>query len=157
MNVGEVKGIMTSFSGFFTYVINESADSSTNSKRIVMNPAFRNDLGSDFRIFLHEDGCLRLYTEEHWTENADAKIEKLEMAERNGLPKKEMKKLSNETRIYFKSVFRGKMDKQGRITLTSDMLEHAGIKDEVVFVGMQRFIEIWEPEAFERSLAEDDE
>ncbi len=148
---------MASFSGYFTYVINESADSSTNSKRIVMNPHFRNDLGSDFRIFLHEDGCLRLYTEEHWAVNADAKIEKLEIAERNGMPKKELKKLANDTRIYFESVFGGKMDKQGRITLTSNMLEHAGIKDEVVFIGMQRFIEIWAPDVLTRFHETEDE
>lgn len=37
-------------------------------------------------------------------------------------------------------------DKQGRIMLTEALLEHAGIKDDAVLVGVLKGFEIWSPE-----------
>jgi MraZ protein len=41
-------------------------------------------------------------------------------------------------------------DKQGRIALTDALLEHAGIKDEAVLVGVLKGFEIWSPERLEQ-------
>jgi len=40
-------------------------------------------------------------------------------------------------------------DKQGRITLTEDLLRHAGITGEAVLVGVLRGFEIWSPARLE--------
>ena len=40
-------------------------------------------------------------------------------------------------------------DPEGRITLPKDLIDHAGIKDEVTFVGLGKTFQIWEPAAYE--------
>jgi MraZ protein len=45
-------------------------------------------------------------------------------------------------------------DKEGRIVLPAHLVEFAGITGQVVFMGMGRTFQIWEPEAAERRRAE---
>ncbi|MBO0712643.1 MAG: division/cell wall cluster transcriptional repressor MraZ [Acetobacteraceae bacterium] len=45
-------------------------------------------------------------------------------------------------------------DKEGRIVLPELLAAHAGLKDAVVFMGLGRTFQIWEPEAAERRRAE---
>ena len=44
-------------------------------------------------------------------------------------------------------------DKEGRIVLPSDLTEHAGLTDAVVFMGIGKRFEIWEPAAAARRKA----
>jgi MraZ protein len=41
-------------------------------------------------------------------------------------------------------------DDQGRVTLPPELLEHAGITERVVFVGMDQKFQIWDPERYEK-------
>ena len=41
-------------------------------------------------------------------------------------------------------------DSEGRILLTSKLLKHAKIKNNVLFVGQGKTFQIWEPTAFEK-------
>jgi MraZ protein len=45
-------------------------------------------------------------------------------------------------------------DKEGRIVLPEELVEHAGLKDAVVFMGRGRIFQIWEPSAAERRRSE---
>ena len=45
-------------------------------------------------------------------------------------------------------------DKEGRIVLPADLIAHAGLGDSVVFLGLGRIFQIWEPEAGHRFRAE---
>lgn len=51
-------------------------------------------------------------------------------------------------------------DPEGRVTLTKDLMGHAGISSEATFVGLGKTFQIWEPVAYEahrtvqRALAE---
>ena len=47
-----------------------------------------------------------------------------------------------------------KIDGEGRVSLTEPLKTHAGIKDEVAFVGLGHKFQIWEPDRFRRQLAE---
>ena len=47
-----------------------------------------------------------------------------------------------------------KIDGEGRVSLTEPLKAHAGIKDEVAFVGLGHKFQIWEPERFRAQLAE---
>jgi MraZ protein len=44
-------------------------------------------------------------------------------------------------------------DKEGRIMLPANLAAHAGLKDNVVFIGTRNNFQIWEPEAGARRLA----
>jgi transcriptional regulator MraZ len=45
-------------------------------------------------------------------------------------------------------------DKEGRIVLPDDLVTYAGLSDAVVFMGLGRIFQIWEPAAAERRRAE---
>lgn len=45
-------------------------------------------------------------------------------------------------------------DREGRIVLPDFLAEHAGLKDSVVFMGLGRTFQIWEPAAAERRREE---
>jgi len=45
-------------------------------------------------------------------------------------------------------------DKEGRIVLPDHLVSHAGLQDSVVFMGLGRTFQIWEPAAAERRRAE---
>ena len=45
-------------------------------------------------------------------------------------------------------------DKEGRIILPDDLKNHAGLTDSVVFMGLGRIFQIWEPAAADRRRAE---
>ena len=45
-------------------------------------------------------------------------------------------------------------DREGRIVLPDDLVAYAGLTDAVVFMGLGRIFQIWEPAAAERRRAE---
>jgi MraZ protein len=45
-------------------------------------------------------------------------------------------------------------DKEGRIMLPANLVAHAALKENVVFIGTRNTFQIWEPEAGARRLAE---
>ena len=45
-------------------------------------------------------------------------------------------------------------DKEGRIVLPDTLIAHAGLTEAVVFMGLGRIFQIWEPQAAERRRAE---
>ena len=47
-----------------------------------------------------------------------------------------------------------KIDGEGRVILTEPLKGHAGIKDEIAFVGLGHKFQIWEPGRFRAELAE---
>lgn len=43
-------------------------------------------------------------------------------------------------------------DKQGRISIPGHLREYAGIQDSVLLIGMETFIEVWEPSRWRSTL-----
>ena len=41
-------------------------------------------------------------------------------------------------------------DTEGRVSLTEKLLQHANIKDNILFVGLGKTFQIWEPKTFEK-------
>jgi MraZ protein len=46
------------------------------------------------------------------------------------------------------------LDREGRVVLPEQMLEHAQIKDAITIVGTRNTFQLWEPAAYERRRAE---
>ena len=68
------------------------------------------------------------------------------------------------TRVFFSSAFNDVPDKQGRVTLPPSLREYAGLDRELVVVGADTRVEIWDSQAWadylstqERAFAEVDE
>lgn len=108
-----------------------------DSKGRVFVPAkFRSDLQGDLIIVKGLDPCIVLYNEEQW----NAFIKKLE-----AYGEMQMKKIK---RFILASAFNTELDSQGRIVISQELREHAGIEKEIAFVGLNNCVEIWQPDRF---------
>ena len=92
--------------------------------------------------------CLNLYTEEEW-ESISQKVA--------ALPGSIDTNVSKFTRKFFSKALTCEIDKQGRIPLTPTILEAAGLKKDIVLVGANSKLEIWDAEAWEQMNEEDDD
>ncbi|MDR1826446.1 MAG: division/cell wall cluster transcriptional repressor MraZ [Rickettsiales bacterium] len=63
-------------------------------------------------------------------------------------------KLDELTAMMFADARQLAFDVTGRIVVPKDLLDHAGITTEAVFVGRGRGFQIWEPSAFEKMQSE---
>jgi MraZ protein len=61
-----------------------------------------------------------------------------------------------ETRVmsFFGRAQVPQVDREGRMMLPPDLARHAGIADELMFIGLGRWFQIWEPGLGEQRLAE---
>ncbi len=55
-------------------------------------------------------------------------------------------------RLLFSGVVEITLDKQGRLLVPAYLREYAALADEVLLVGMEQFIEIWEPRRWQATL-----
>ena len=94
------------------------------------------------------ENCLNLYTEEEW-ESISQKVA--------ALPGSIDTNVSKFTRKFFSKALTCELDKQGRIPLTPALLEAAGLKKDIVLVGANSKLEIWDAEAWEKMNEEDDD
>ena len=54
----------------------------------------------------------------------------------------------------YADAMRVEADKEGRIVLPESLVQHAGLSEGVVFMGMRTIFQIWEPAAADRRRAE---
>lgn len=107
---------------------------SLDAKNRVFIPAkFRDALGEEFVVFKGSEKCLYVYTKEGF--------EKLSQQFINTNNR-------DVQRAFFSQVVDMTADKQGRITLTGDLLEHANLLKDVAIIGAGSRIEIWATENY---------
>lgn len=107
---------------------------SLDAKSRVFIPAkFRDALGEEFVVFKGSEKCLYVYTKEGF--------EKLSQQFINTNNR-------DVQRAFFSQVVDMTADKQGRITLTGDLLEHANLLKDVAIIGAGSRIEIWATENY---------
>ncbi len=110
--------------------------------RLIMPVKFRNDLKDKFIITRGLEKCLYVYSLEDW----DKLVSKL-----NTLPF-----TKKDARIFIRSFFSGaaqiEVDRQGRINITSPLIDHAGLTKECVIIGANDRIEIWSKDEWDKFL-----
>ncbi len=131
------------FYGEFHHTIDEKG-------RLIMPAKYREQLGASFFI-----------TKDLWNKEEERCLFVYPQSEFNELSQK-LHKLSNSSkearfmnRYFFSSVQDTAVDKQGRVLLTTELREHACINREVVLVGVDTHIEIWDLEKWEAYNASD--
>lgn len=112
--------------------------------RIFIPAKLRDELGETFVIAkdLRAD-CLKVYSLEGW----NAYIAPLKKLDR---------KLSERAlRALHASLSQVTPDSQGRVVLTQELIDHAGIERNVVIVGCFDYAEIWSESGYEKIKAEE--
>lgn len=79
--------------------------------------------------------CLHLYTEEEWSKVA-AKV--------NQLPTATDANAAAFVRLFFGKATAVTVDKQGRVPIAKRLIDYAGLSKEVVLVGANTRLEIWD-------------
>lgn len=110
-----------------------------DKSRLTLPSKFREKIGSKVYVTKGFDHCLNLYPEDTFLTIADKYSQ--------------LNELSPEERQYRRAFFATScdydLDKAGRITLSKDQLQRASIEKEVVLVGNNDHIEIWDRKVFE--------
>lgn len=92
--------------------------------------------------------CLNLYTEEEWEVIAQKVHELPSGIDVNAA--KFIRRLFSRAQVC-------ELDKQGRIPLQDSLLEAAGLKKDIVLVGANSKLEIWDAELWNNMLKEEDD
>jgi len=86
------------------------------------------------------ENCLFIFSEKEW-KNQSAKLKELPFTK--GDPR-------TFTRLFFSGAFQSNVDKQGRILIPSNLLEYAGINENIVIIGAGTRIELWDEVKWEK-------
>lgn len=85
------------------------------------------------------DRCLTAYPREEWRKRAE-RFARLPFTRSDA---------RHVARSFFYNAFPAELDGQGRAVLPAVLREYAGIRDELVVVGMYFYLEIWAKEVWE--------
>lgn len=118
-----------------------------NKGRLIVPAKFRDDLGDMFVLTRGLDQCLFGYPLTEW---------KLLEDKLKGLPltKKDARAF---TRFFFSGATECELDKQGRINVSSPLLQYAGLDKECVILGVSNRIEIWSKDLWEEYFLKSEE
>ena len=114
--------------------------------RVALPSTFRGELGDHCYLYLGDDGCVGVISEDEFQQQAQELIERAKRGE-----------VSRARRRAFSGgAARVAIDKQGRVTLEARLREHAGVEVQapVQVLGDLDHIEIWNPDALSAVEAE---
>jgi MraZ protein len=114
--------------------------------RLIIPSKFRDLLGEQFVVTKGFDGCLFVFDQDGW----DAFEEKL-----RNLPM-DIPGARQLGRFFMAGADDVEVDKQGRILLKQNWLQHAGIEKEAVIAGVGNRVEIWSKDKWEEAATFDD-
>jgi MraZ protein len=107
--------------------------------RIAFPSKFRDHLGEMIIVTKGLEQCLIIISEENWQTLLEGTAGK-PFTDRST---REMQRflLGNATSV--------ELDKKGRFIIPEYLREYAGISDEVIFAGIERFVELWSKKSWE--------
>ncbi len=122
------------FLGQYTYTLDSKG-------RVTIPSRFRDDLEGDVVVTRGLDRCLAVYPMAVWGEIAQ-KVNALPITDPRGRALR---------RIFFADAVNVTPDRQGRILVPDRLRDYAQLStsEEVVVVGLDRFLEFWNPEHWE--------
>lgn len=127
-----------------------SFDHSLDSKgRVIIPASFRDALGENFTITINPNKtAVAIYPKEVW----DGQLERLSHIN-------PMDKVGMRYERYLMSVsFSGNsMDVQGRVLIPAKLRAKIGLTRDIVFVGLNHFIEIWDADVYAQMEAQTEE
>lgn len=127
-----------------------SFDHSLDGKgRVIIPASFREALGEDFTITINPNKtAIAIYPKEMW----DKQLEVLSQIN-------PMDRVGMQYQRYVMSVsFSGNsMDAQGRVLVPAKLRSKIGLTRDIVFVGLNRYIEIWDAEVYAKMEAQTEE
>ncbi len=128
-------------------LIGRSRHAMDNKGRVIIPQRFREDLGASFVITRGLDSCLFLYSMEEW-DKLSSRIRSAPMGEARTMQ-----------RFFFANAEEAEPDAQGRIIVPPDLRRLAGLTKDVVIVGVESRVELWDAarwDNFEGTMGDED-
>ncbi|MBR2840624.1 MAG: division/cell wall cluster transcriptional repressor MraZ [Bacilli bacterium] len=114
--------------------------------RLIIPAKLRYDLGENFIITRGLDGCLFVYPKNTW----ESIIE-----EYKNLPN--VKDTRNFMRIFLSGANCENLDRQGRVNISSPLINHADLSKECIVIGVGDRIEIWSSDRWKKLNEENED
>ena len=128
------------FIGEFHHNIDDKA-------RLIIPSKFRCELGEKFIITRGLDKCLFIYSMNEW-ENITKKLQTLPFTKKDA---------RNFSRFFLSGATECEFDKQGRILITSPLVQYANLTQKCAIIGVNERIEVWNEEEFNKFLNDNEE
>ncbi len=110
--------------------------------RVSIPSKFRDDLGGTFVLSKGLDNCLYAYSAREW-EGFQNELLALRGADAQKV-----------RRFFFSGASECEIDTQGRVVLPPVFREYAGLKKELVIIGVSNRAEIWDKEKWEQYISD---
>ncbi len=114
----------------------------SNKKRTSLPKKFRNELGENIILTRGYEDALILVNQEMWQKIAKEVIDGSFIN----------KNIRDTSRFLVGSATEVQTDKQGRFIIPQALFDHAQLKEDIVFIGLVNWVEIWEKSKWEERL-----
>ena len=111
--------------------------------RLILPAKFREPLGDGIVMTKGQERCVVIWPNERFQDYAESLRERSQNNE----------KVRAFTRVFFSSAFDDVADKQGRVTIPAPLRQWAGLDRDLVVVGADTRVEIWDLVAWNQYLA----
>ena len=133
------------FLGSFKYSVDSKSRISIPAKmRKFVNP----EANDAFVLTRGSAKCVVIYPMDYWKELVASKLNRL-----NSFDPQDAKFL----RMFLQEAAEDKLDSQSRLTIPQKLIEFAGIEKEVLIIGINQFIEVWNPQSYEDYLKDNEQ
>jgi MraZ protein len=116
-----------------------------DKNRLTLPAKFRKAFVDGIVVTRGLDGCLYAFRRPDWDRLVESRLATLDPLSPEG------RRLE---RFFFSGASETELDKQGRVMLPRELIEHANLGREVVVAGVNERLEIWDRAAWRRELAE---
>ncbi len=107
--------------------------------RIIIPSKFRDELGKKFFVTKGLDDCLFIFTKKEW-DKYEEKLNQIPLTNRQGRA---------FVRFFYSGAMDAKLDSQGRMNVSSTLIEHAKLEKDLIIAGVGSRIEIWNRDKWE--------
>jgi MraZ protein len=123
-------------------IIGEYQNRIGEKKRVALPKKFRAELGNSLILTRGYENCLVLVNTKMWESIASEVV--------NGSFINS--KIRDTSRFLVGSAVEVQLDPQGRFVIPQPLFDHAKFEDEIVFIGLVNWIEIWNKKEWEAKL-----
>ncbi len=135
---------MVKFDILINMIIGEYQNRIGEKKRVAVPKKIRTQIGKEIILTRGYEGSLVLVDKKMWT-NIGKEIMNGSFINKN---------IRETTRFLVGSAVEVELDSQGRFVIPQTLHEYAGIKDDVTFVGLINWVEIWATEKWKIKIEE---
>lgn len=107
--------------------------------RAIVGPSQKNLLEGDLVLTKGLEGCLSIYPENEW-EEIQRRLSSLSFTQKD---------FRFFSRRFYSAAAVVTPDKNGRILIPAHLIEEARLKKDLLIIGLNRWIEIWNPDLFD--------